>query len=152
MNMSTPIFIGCDIGTSHTKAVAVNAKGEVLSQSSAAYDILKPQNNWAEQNPEVWLEAAVRTLSQVIAKIPAKEEIASICISALYGGTGVMCDAQMHSIRPVIIWMDRRAEAESAEMRQKLGENLLLDVSGNGIDSYFGYTKLLWVKKHEPEN
>ena len=70
--MSTPIFIGCDIGTSHTKAVAVNAKGEVLSQSSAAYDILKPQNNWAEQNPEVWLEAAVRTLSQVIAKIPAK--------------------------------------------------------------------------------
>lgn len=152
MNMSTPIFIGCDIGTSHTKAVAVNVKGEVLSQSSAAYDILKPQNNWAEQNPEVWLEAAVRTLSQVIAKIPAKEEIASICISALYGGTGVMCDAQMHSIRPVIIWMDRRAEAESAEMRQKLGENLLLEVSGNGIDSYFGYTKLLWVKKHEPEN
>lgn len=150
--MGTPIFIGCDIGTSHTKAVAVNTKGEILSQSSASYDILKPQNNWAEQDPNVWLEAAVSTLKQVIVEIPSKEDITSICISALYGGTGVMCDEQMHSIRPVIIWMDRRAEAESAEVRNELGESRLLEVSGNGIDSYFGYTKLLWVKKHEPEN
>ncbi len=150
--MSTPIFIGCDIGTSHTKAVAVNANGEILSQSSSAYDILKPRNNWAEQNPEVWLEAAVCTLRQVIAEIPSKKDIASICISALYGGTGVMCDEQMGSVRPVIIWMDRRAESESSLIRKTLGEDRLLEVSGNGIDSYFGYTKLLWVKEHEPEN
>lgn len=150
--MSTPIFIGCDIGTSGTKAVAVNLKGEILSQSSATYDVLKPQNNWAEQNPEVWLEAAVHTLRQVIAHLPSREDIASICISALYGGTGVMCDENMRSIRPVIIWMDRRAEAEGAEIREKIGEDRLLNISGNGIDSYFGYTKLLWVKKHEPEN
>ena len=30
--MSTPIFIGCDIGTSGTKAVAVDVKGNILSQ------------------------------------------------------------------------------------------------------------------------
>lgn len=150
--MSTPIFIGCDIGTSGTKAVAVNLSGRILAQASVTYDVLKPQNNWAEQNPDVWLDAAVSTLRQVIADISDQSSIASICISALYGGTGVMCDEQMHSIRPVIIWMDRRAEEESREIRETLGEDRLLEVTGNGIDSYFGYTKLLWVKKHEPEN
>lgn len=150
--MSTPIFIGCDIGTSGTKAVATNLQGDILAQSAVTYDILKPQNNWAEQDPEVWLDAAVCTLRQVIAKLPDGKSISSICISALYGGTGVMCDEQMESIRPVIIWMDRRAEEESREIRDSLGKDRLLEVTGNGIDSYFGYTKLLWVKKHEPEN
>ena len=83
--MSAPIFIGCDVGTSSTKAVAVNIKGEVLAQASAAYDIIKPQNNWAEQSPKVWLDAAACTLRQVISKITDKESIAGICISALYG-------------------------------------------------------------------
>lgn len=150
--MSTSIFIGCDIGTSGTKAVAVNVEGRILAQAAVTYDVLKPQNNWAEQSPEVWLDAAVCTLRQVIAEIPEQGSIASICISALYGGTGVMCDEQMNSIRPVIIWMDRRAEEESRDIRQTLGEERLLEITGNGIDSYFGYTKLLWVKKHEPEN
>ena len=96
--MSTPIFIGCDIGTSGTKAVATNLQGDILAQSAVTYDILKPQNNWAEQDPEVWLDAAVCTLRQVIAKLPDGKSISSICISALYGGTGVMCDEQMESI------------------------------------------------------
>ena len=46
--MSTPIFIGCDIGTSGTKAVAVNLQGKILAQSAVTYDVLKPQNNWVE--------------------------------------------------------------------------------------------------------
>ena len=120
--MSTSIFIGCDIGTSGTKAVAVNVEGRILAQAAVTYDVLKPQNNWAEQSPEVWLDAAVCTLRQVIAEIPEQGSIASICISALYGGTGVMCDEQMNSIRPVIIWMDRRAEEESRDIRQTLCE------------------------------
>ncbi len=150
--MSAPIFIGCDVGTSSTKAVAVNIKGEVLAQASAAYDIIKPQNNWAEQSPKVWLDAAACTLRQVISKITDKESIAGICISALYGGTGVLCDENMEPIRPAIIWMDRRAENESKELKERFGEDRILQISGNGIDSYFGYTKLLWLKKHEPKN
>lgn len=150
--MSTPIFIGCDIGTSGTKAVAVDVKGNILSQASVTYDVLKPQDNWAEQEPEVWLDAATSTIRQVVTKLPAGTAPASICISALYGGTGVMCDAQMNSIRPVIIWMDRRAKAEGDMVRETIGEERILEATGNGIDSYFGYTKLLWVKAHEPEN
>lgn len=150
--MSTPVFIGCDIGTSGTKAVATDVNGQILAQSSKTYGIIQLHNNWAEQEPDVWLNAACDTIKAVIAGLPSSQDIKSICISALYGGTGAMCDENMDSVRPALIWMDRRAEAEGKALADSIGEDRIFEVSGNGIDSYFGYTKLVWVKEHEPEN
>lgn len=150
--MDTHIFIGCDIGTSGTKAVATDKNGAVLARSSASYGLSKPHSNWAEQHPDVWLDAAVSALSSVIASLPCTDNIKAICISALYGGTGAMCDEKMTPVRPAIIWMDRRAEKESQDIRETIGEKEIFEVSGNGIDSYFGYTKLDWVRKNEPES
>lgn len=149
--MKREIFIGCDIGTSGAKAVAADVNGNILAQSAVTYGIIQPRNNWAEQDPQVWLDAAVQTIRRTASQIPSASCIKGICISALYGGTGVLCDKDMNSLRPPLIWMDRRAEAESREISDTIGGEKILQISGNGIDSYFGYTKLLWVKKHEPE-
>ncbi|SHO54053.1 FGGY-family carbohydrate kinase [Anaerocolumna xylanovorans] len=149
--MKEKIFIGCDIGTSSTKTVAVDINGKVLAQAVKSYGIIQKHHNWAEQDAAVWFEAAAETIQAVVKKIDEKA-VEAICISALYGGTGVMCDASMESIRPSIIWMDRRAEEESRWIRKNVGEDRIFEISGNGIDSYFGFTKLLWVKNHEPEN
>lgn len=35
---------------------------------------------------------------------------------------------------------------------KQIGEKKIFDITNNGTDSYFGYTKLLWVKNHEQEN
>lgn len=150
--MHTHIFIGCDIGTSGTKAVAADLHGNVIAQSSTTYGIIQSGSNWAEQHPDVWLDAAVDTIHSVVSQLSSPESIAAICISALYGGTGAMCDEEMRPVRPALIWMDRRAEEESAQVREKIGEELIFRETGNGIDSYFGYTKLLWVQNHEPQN
>ncbi len=144
------ILIGCDIGTSGTKAVAVTADGKSLASTHTGYGIITPHPQWAEQWPEVWLDAVVKTIGELVTQIdPAR--IAGICISALYGGTGVMCDEEMNPLRPVIIWMDRRADEESRYVEKSIGLKEIFAVSANGIDSYFGYTKLLWVKNNEPE-
>lgn len=149
-NMKKDILIGCDIGTSGTKAVAMTADGRILASAHAGYGIITPHPQWAEQWPMVWLDAAVKTISEVTAQVKA-ENIAGIFISALYGGTGVMCDEDMIPVRPTIIWLDRRADEESRFIEKVIGEKAIFDVSANGIDSYFGYTKLLWVKNHEPK-
>ena len=150
--MNKSIFIGCDIGTSGTKAVATDINGQIVAQASKTYGIIQLQNNWAEQDPSVWLDAATFTIRSVIEKLSPEHHVESICISALYGGTGVMCDKNMNSIRPALIWMDRRADIEGQDVSNEIGVERIFEISGNGIDSYFGYTKLLWVKKHEPEN
>ena len=150
--MKKSIFIGCDIGTSGTKAVAVDIHGKILAKSYEPYGIIQLHTNWAEQNPDVWLDASIKTIREVITQLKDKNSIESLCISALYGGTGAMCGEDMTPIRPAIIWMDRRAEKESQEIIDKFSQESIFKTSGNGVDSYFGYTKLLWVKKHEPDN
>ena len=151
--MNRQIFIGCDIGTSGTKAVATDKDGHILSQSSTTYGIIQLHNNWAEQDPDVWLEAAVSTIHAVISSLPPQDSsIEAVCISALYGGTGAMCDESMKSVRPALIWMDRRAEKERRMVEETIGRERIFQTTGNGTDSYFGYTKLLWVKENEPED
>ncbi len=63
-----------------------------------------------------------------------------------------MCDESMKSVRPALIWMDRRAEKERRMVEETIGRERIFQTTGNGTDSYFGYTKLLWVKENEPEN
>ena len=150
--MHEQIFIGCDIGTSSTKAVAADINGRILAHASVSYGLSKPHSSWAEQHPDVWLDAAVSAIRSVTGMLSASDRIEAVCISALYGGTGAMCDEHMKPVRPSIIWMDRRAEKESRELKETIGEENIFQVSGNGTDSYFGYTKLLWVKENEPSN
>ncbi len=148
--MLKDILIGCDVGTSGTKAVAVTPDGKVLASAHCAHAIIAPHPNWGEQWPQVWLDALVETVSGVTSQVD-KQRIAGICVSALYGGTGVMLDASMQPVRPSIIWIDRRATEESEYIRAHIGIDKVFATSANGIDSYFGYVKLLWVRLHEPE-
>lgn len=115
--MEREIFIGCDIGTSGAKAVAADVNGNILAQSAVTYGIIQPRNNWAEQDPQVWLDAAVQTIRRTASQIPSASCIKGICISALYGGTGVLCDKDMNSLRPPLIWMDH-APKQKAEKSQ----------------------------------
>ena len=65
----------------------------------------------------MWLDGAVESIKAVIGQID-EACIERICISALYAGTGAMLDENMNSIRPALIWLDRRAEKESAGPRK----------------------------------
>lgn len=148
--MPHELLVGCDIGTSGTKTVVTDAAGGVLAHATASYGLITPHNGWAEQWPDVWLDAAVDTIARACRGVDASR-VAAVCISALYGGTGVMCDEAMQPIRPAIIWMDRRADREGREAGDAIGRDAIFDITGNGTDSYFGYVKLLWVKRHEPD-
>jgi xylulokinase len=50
-----------------------------------------------------------------------------------------------------MIWMDRRAEAETKQLDETLGEGTIYRVTGNRPDAFYVAPKLLWLKKHEPQ-
>lgn len=146
-------LLGTDIGTSGTKTILTNLKGNVIAQDLQETDILTPRPLWAEQWPDVWLEAAKASIKNTVVKAGvAKEDIRAIAISGLYGGSGIPLDSAMEPVRPCMIWMDRRAQAESDWALTAVGEARLLEITHNGADPYYGYTKILWMKNHEPEN
>ena len=146
-------LVGTDIGTLGTKTVVVDTKGVVKGSSFLEYDVITPKQGWAEQWPDVWEKAALASIKVAIekAKINPKN-IEGAAISSLYGGSGIPLDSDMKPIRPCIIWADRRATDECRWLRDKLGEDAIYKVTGNVIDPYYGYTKMLWIKHKEPEN
>ena len=144
--------IGVDIGTQSTKAVLVDAVGAIVAQASRPYRVETPQALWAEQWPDVWLqavEACVREVVHAAAVEPAS--IRGLCISSLYGGSGVPVDAQGMPTHPCLIWMDRRAQDEVDRVRRSVDLERLYDITGNGVDSYYGFTKMLWLRDHCPQ-
>lgn len=146
-------LVGTDIGTSGTKTIIMDTQGNLISSDLQEYDVLTPRNLWAEQWPEVWVDAVKCSIRNAKDKANCKpEDIKGICISGLYGGSGIPLDEEMKPVRPCIIWMDRRAQEEQRWVENNIDLKKLYDVTHNGTDTYYGYTKILWVKYHEPEN
>ena len=151
--MKTRYFVGTDIGTSGTKTILVDTAGRVVSSSQEDYGILTPRALWAEQWPDVWLRAVKRTIREAVRKSGVVSgDVAGICISGLYGGSGIPCDDAWNAVRPCIIWMDRRADAQSRWVAERVGLEKLYEVTHNGADPYYGFTKILWIRDNEPAN
>ena len=44
--------VGLDVGTTSTKGVAIDGRGEVLAVAESSYGLEMPRPGWAEQDPE----------------------------------------------------------------------------------------------------
>ncbi|MFN8725201.1 MAG: FGGY-family carbohydrate kinase [Rhodospirillales bacterium] len=149
--------IGVDIGTQSTKALICDANGKVAAQASVAYQPETPLPFWAEQDARVWFDAVVGAIAEAVAKLRAAnktftpDQLKSVCISGLYGGAGIPVDADMRPLYPCLIWMDRRAETQVDWVRKNVDLDRLRDITGNHVDSYYGFTKILWIRDNKPE-
>ena len=65
--MSSPLFLGLDVGTQGCKAVVYSSKdNKVVSRGSYIYDILKSDvPGRAEQHPSLWIEVGDRVQGPV---------------------------------------------------------------------------------------
>lgn len=144
-------LIGIDLGTSGTKTVLFDRDGAVVSSALVEYPMYQEQNGWAEQDPADWWHAAVETLRSVLAQSaidPA--DVKGIGISGQMHGL-VMLDKGGAVLRKSIIWCDQRTAAECEEITEKVGAKRLIEITANPAMTGFTASKILWVRKHEPE-
>lgn len=144
--------IGIDLGTSGTKTVLFDQFGNTISSHTVEYPMYQPQNGWAEQDPMDWWNAAVETLKHVVSESKVeKEDIVGIGISGQMHGL-VMLDEDNQVIRNSIIWCDQRTAAECEDIERLVGRERLIQITANPALTGFTASKIMWVKKHEPEN
>ena len=143
--------IGIDLGTSGTKTVLFDEAGKVISSALAEYPMAQPQNGWAEQNPEDWWNAARETIRTVVTESGVNAaEIVGVGISGQMHGL-VMLDKENRVLRPSIIWCDQRTAAECRDIERLVGRERLIHITANPALTGFTASKIMWVKKHEPE-
>ena len=145
-------LIGIDVGTSATKTVLFDERCRVIASASCEYPLSQPQNGWAEQNPHYWYSAVVQTISQVMKQAGvAAAAVKGIGLSGQMHGL-VMLDEHDEVIRPAIIWCDQRTGKECEEITQRVGAGRLIEITANPALTGFTASKILWVRRHEPEN
>ena len=143
-------YIGMDLGTSGLKMLLVAADGSVLAENTQTYPVSYPHPGWSEQNPEDWYAAALRGLEQLLAGQDASK-VRGISFGGQMHGL-VALDARDNVIRPAILWNDGRTEEETQYLNNDIGKEKLSAWTGNIAFAGFTAPKLLWMKKHEPDN
>ena len=144
-------LLGIDLGTSGTRTVLFNLSGEVIAAKSAEYPLSQPHNGWAEQDPQHWWEAGIATIAHVVRESGVDpRQIVSLGISGQMHGL-VMLDEKGEVLRPSIIWADQRTGEECEDITRLVGAKRLIDITANPALTGFTASKIMWVKKHQPE-
>ncbi|MCL4385249.1 MAG: xylulokinase [Actinobacteria bacterium] len=151
--MKNEYVIGIDIGTSGCKSIIVDNMGEVIASALEEYKLYTPNPGWAEQNPDDWWIAILKTVKQVVKKALIDPiSIKGIGLSGQMHGL-VALDNNFNIIRPAILWNDQRTYKQCQEIINAVGgQDKLLRYTNNGMLPGYTGGKILWLKEEEPEN
>ena len=144
------LFIGIDLGTSAVKLLLVDEQGKIRGSVTKEYPLSFPQPGWSEQDPADWWKAVQHGILQLTEHID-KSQIRGIGVGGQMHGL-VALDENDAVIRPAILWNDGRTAEETEYLNTVVGREKLSALTGNIAFAGFTAPKLLWLKKHEPEN
>ncbi|NLS45677.1 MAG: sugar kinase [Firmicutes bacterium] len=145
-------LIGADIGTSSTKGALVDEFGEIIASHSVFHGVDRPFSTWAEQDAEkIWWGEFVTVVRALMSKAPEGSKIACVGVSGICP-TLVPVGSNGKPLRPGIMYsIDRRALKEINEIISLVGEEEILERSGNVLSTQCISPKIIWLKRHEPE-
>lgn len=144
------LYIGIDLGTSAVKLLLMSGNGEIRKIVSKEYPLYFPHPGWSEQKPEDWLEKSMEGMKELLDGVD-KSQVAGISFGGQMHGL-VMLDENDRVIRPAILWNDGRTTEETDYLNNVVGKDRLEELTANIAYTGFTAPKILWVKKHEPEN
>ena len=143
-------FIGIDLGTSAVKLLLVDGEGTVRNTVSKEYPLLMPRPGWSEQDPADWWNACIAGVRELLNGFDPAMVAGIGCGGQMHGL--VTLDADGAVIRPAILWNDGRTAEETAWLNTAVGKEKLSALTANIAFAGFTAPKLLWMRRHEPEN
>jgi gluconokinase len=151
MNQIEQVVIAVDIGTTSTKALAVDLSGAICQSHAIGYPLHTPQPGYAEQDPEQILEAVVECIAAVMRKGGWRAQQVRCVTFSSANHSLILMDRHGNALTPVITWADLRSATQA--------ERLLAD--GSGLRNYLRtgtpihpmspLVKLLWMQEEAPD-
>ncbi|MFI7425455.1 gluconokinase [Micromonospora sp. NPDC049836] len=144
----TAVVLGVDIGTTSTKAVAYDTGGRQLAAHSIGYPLDEPQPGYAQQDPQLIVDAVVGAIRAVVEQLPMP--VAGLCFStAMHSLIGL--DADGTPLTPSVTWADSRASAQAERLRAVPSGLALHRRTGTPIHPMAPLPKLVWFAEQEPK-
>jgi xylulokinase len=137
------MIVGIDVGTQSLKAVVTNSTLKLRGRAAQAYKPSFPRPGWAEQHPGLWERALGPTIAAALAAAGAEAgEIEALGICGQLDGC-VPVNDRGQAAGPCLIWIDRRAEAETASVPAETVRR----IGGLVLDASHMAAKIRWLKR-----
>lgn len=144
-------MIGVDIGTTSTKAVLYDLKGNVKQSANSEYQLYQTEPEMAEEDPEEILAAVIEVLQRVVqgAKLNPGE-LQGISFSAAMHSL-ILVDHENKLLTRAITWADNRAAKYSKELlAQGVGQQIYAH-TGTPIHPMAPLSKIIWLRNEKKD-
>lgn len=139
-------ILAIDQGTTSTRAILFNKKGEIVHVAQKEFTQIFPQPGWVEHNAdEIW-GTVLAVMATLLAESQVKpEQIAGIGITN-QRETAVVWDKETgNPIYNAIVWQSRQTAEICEDLKAKGYDQLFREKTGLLIDAYFSGTKVKWI-------
>ena len=145
----TPGVLAIDQGTSSSKAVLVDAGGEVVARGTAPLAAHYPQPGWVEQDADAIWQSVVDAVGQCLAQAGDCAPVA-LAVTNQRESAVVWERAGGAPAGPVIGWQDSRTAAVCDRLAGGDDGVLIRARTGLAVDPMFSATKLRWLLERAP--
>ena len=146
-------LLGIDVGTSGCKAAIYSAEGQLLASAYEEYDIQRSRPGWAElDTPQVWgqIQGTIRAATRDAEQGSPNDPIQALCISSL-GEAFVPVTSGRKILGPSLLNFDERGAEFLPGLREDIPDDRLFRINGNTLGNHYSLTKLLWLKRYQPD-
>ena len=110
-----------DLGTSGPKVALMTTSGRTVDYAFEPNELMLLPGGGAEQDPDDWWRATVKTIRAVVRKAKLKAaDVRGIGLSGQMHGS-VFLDKQNNVVRRALLWNDQRTAAECDEIELRAG-------------------------------
>lgn len=151
MGMEKEFILSLDQGTTSSRAILFNKKGEIVHISQKEFTQIFPKPGWVEHNPnEIW-GSILSVIASLLSESGVKaEQIAGIGITNQRETTVVWDKETGKPVYNAIVWQSRQTSDICDELKGAGLTNLFREKTGLLIDPYFSGTKVKWILDHVP--
>lgn len=144
--MEQKYILSFDAGTTSSRAIVFNRKGEICSVAQKEFPQIFPQSGWVEHDPlEIWASQAA-VAAEAITKIGINgTNIAGIGITNQRETTIVWDRETGEPIYNAIVWQDRRTSEYCDALKNEGLLPVIKEKTGLIVDAYFSATKVKWI-------
>ena len=141
--MSEKYVMALDQGTTSSRVIIFNKKGEIVSKAQTEFEQYYPQNGWVEHDPNEILFSEMQAILNVLrqGKVDAKD-IAGIGITN-QRETTIVWDKETG--KPIYNAIVRRTAEYCEELKAEGLGDYVKETTGLLIDAYFSATKIKWI-------
>lgn len=141
-------LIAIDIGTTSTKAVAVDAQGATLATCNVPYKLYHTQGDRAEQHPADILAAVFKCLQRLRRTCHKQGNLQGIVFSAAMHSLMAVDETGM-PLTPLLTWADNRAADIATKLRTENPD--LYTRTGTPLHAMSVLPKLIWMQEYQPD-